>query len=45
MRYIIVINDEELRGNGDELSLDEVANEVSELLRSGYYDVESVTEA
>ena len=42
MRYLVVINDEELRGNGDILSTDEVAEEVSELLRGMYFMTEAV---
>lgn len=42
MKYVLVINDDELRDNGDELSLDEVWEEVGELLRSGYFAVENV---
>lgn len=42
MRYRVYINDDELRDNGDDLTLAEVTYEVGELLRSGYFDVEAV---
>lgn len=44
MRYMVIVNDDELRGNGEELTLTEVTYEVGELLRSGYYEVEKVEE-
>lgn len=44
MKYLVTINDDELRGNGDYLDLEEVSDEVGELLRSGYYQVEKVEE-
>lgn len=43
MKYIVVVNDEERVDNGDESDLDDVNYEISELLRSGYFEVESVT--
>lgn len=43
MRYVVIINDGELRGMGDDPTLEAVADEVWELLRSGYYEVEEVT--
>ena len=39
MRYVVVIDDGERRGNGDESTFQENWDEVSELLRSGYYEV------
>ena len=42
MKYTVIINDDELRGNGEELTLQEVKFEVGELLRSGYFDVEEL---
>lgn len=44
MRYIVIINDDERRGNGEESTTAEVAEEVDELLRSGYFFVETVRE-
>lgn len=41
MRYLITINDDELRGNGDFFDFEKVKDDVQELLRSGYYQVES----
>jgi len=43
VKYLVIVNDDELRGNGDDLSLPDVTYDISELLRCGYYQVESVT--
>lgn len=43
-RYIIFINNDERLDNGEEDTLEDVALNVSELLRSGYYEVEDVSE-
>lgn len=44
MRYTVVVNDDEARDNGDDLTLEEATWEITELLRSGYFEVESVEE-
>jgi hypothetical protein len=44
LRYLVIVNDDEKRSNGDEDSFDEVKYEIGELLRSGYFDVEKVEE-
>lgn len=44
MRYLVVINDEEARDNGYDIPFEDVRYEVGELLRSGYYEVESIEE-
>lgn len=44
MRYKVIINDEERLANGDETEFSDVCYEVGELLRSGYFEVESVEE-
>lgn len=40
----MIFNDEEIRDNGDEMTLRGVTGEVEDLLRSGYYEVEKVEE-
>lgn len=42
MKYLIIVNDDERLANGDESGLEDVRYEVGELLRSGYFGVESV---
>lgn len=42
-KYVVVINDDERIDNGDESTFDDVQYEVGELLRSGYFQVESVS--
>lgn len=42
MRYIVLVNDDEARDNGDDLTLEEATLEIKELLRSGYFEVEHV---
>jgi hypothetical protein len=44
MRYIVVVNDDERIDAGDEWTLEETTYEIGELLRSGYFEVESVEE-
>lgn len=42
MRFLVVISDEERRANDDHSTFDEAADEIQELLRSGYFDVDSI---
>ena len=42
MRYVVIVNDDEREANGDEFTFDETVDEISELLRSGYFEVEKV---
>lgn len=44
MQYLVVINNEERLDAGDEDTLEVVKDEVEELLRSGYFAVERLTE-
>lgn len=44
MRYLLIVNDDERTDNGEESALDKAAGDFGELLRSGYYEVESVEE-
>ena len=44
MRYVVVVNDEEIICNGDDMDLETARQEIGELLRSGYFEVESVEE-
>jgi hypothetical protein len=39
---MMIFNDDEIRGNGDEPELSEVTDDAYELMRSGYYEVEKV---
>ena len=43
MKFVVIVNDDEIRDAGDEPSFDETVDAIHELLRSGYYQVESVT--
>lgn len=40
----MIFDDDELRSNGEEMSIRKVIDDVGELMRSGYYYVESVQE-
>ncbi len=42
MRYVIVVNNEEALDNGDDPDFEETEYEIGELLRSGYYALESI---
>ena len=42
MKYLVIINDDERVGNGDESTVADVEYEAGELLRSGYFEIESV---
>lgn len=42
MKYVIVVNNDEILAGGDDPDFDETEFEIGELLRSGYYEVESV---
>lgn len=42
MRYVVFVNDDERVANGDETSWEDAVDEISELLRSGYFEVEYV---
>lgn len=42
MKYLVVINNDEALSNGDDPTFEDVKDEVEELLRSGYYDVEEI---
>ena len=42
MRYVVVVNNDEILGRGDDPDFDETEYEIGELLRSGYYHVESI---
>lgn len=42
MKFMVIVNDDEARGNGSEMTFDDNVYEIGELLRSGYYDVEEV---
>jgi hypothetical protein len=44
MKYMVCINDNEARDNGSEMTFNDVLDEVEELLRSGYYEVEWMDE-
>jgi hypothetical protein len=41
VKYIIVFNDDERVANGDDVYPEDVKEDVVELLRSGYYEVET----
>ena len=41
MKYIVIIDDEERLDNGDESTFEDTEYEVKELLRSGYFNVNS----
>lgn len=43
MKYLVIVNDDERVDSGDEFTFDETVDEISELLRSGYFEVEMVT--
>lgn len=43
-RYILVINNDERLDNDEEDTLESVTEDTSELLRSGYFQVETVEE-
>lgn len=45
MRYILCINNNERLANGDDDDWDTVLDEVTELLRGGYFEVEYMDEA
>jgi hypothetical protein len=45
MRYMVCINDNERVANGDESTWDDTLDEIRELLRSGYFEVEYMDEA
>ena len=42
MKFVLVINNEEALANDDDPDISESIYEIGELLRSGYYEVESV---
>ena len=42
-KYLVIVNDEQMVGLEDEPTLEEAEFDIGELLRSGYYEVESVT--
>lgn len=42
MQYIMIFNDDERIANDDEMTLRGITNEVEDLMRSGYFEVESV---
>lgn len=44
MRFLLIINNLEAESNGDDYNFDDVKDEVEELLRSGYYEVEDMEE-
>lgn len=44
MKFLVVISDEERRANDDHSTFDEAADEIQELLRSGYFDIDSIKE-
>ena len=44
MRYIVIVNDEDILGNGGEMNLEDATYEIGELLRERMFEVESVKE-
>lgn len=42
MRFFVIVNNDEALDAGDDPSIEETEYEISELLRSGYYAVESM---
>jgi len=41
----MIFNDEELRSNDEEITFRRIKDDVQELMRSGYYEVEKVWES
>lgn len=44
MRFMVCVNDGERLGNGDESTFEDIKYEISELLRTCYFDVEYMDE-